>query len=157
MAEKYHPIPWSSLHYNETENAYVVNYTKAQLQAAPAASIDELTSNDGEAYRDKSYDERIAPVALALRHLPASLTGGDHPVARPPCVVRQAVDRAADECGEQEVVGRPPFGRCDLCSAGDRHPAATVDRHRVFEHLCVRRHALNRTGSVRSRSYCPAQ
>ena len=56
MAEKYHPIPWSALHYNETENAYVVNYTKAQLEAAPAASIDELTSNDGEAYRDKSYD-----------------------------------------------------------------------------------------------------
>ena len=56
VAEKYHPIPWSSLHYSEADNAYVVNYTKAQLQAAPAASIDELTSNDGEAYRNKSYD-----------------------------------------------------------------------------------------------------
>src|ERR1700681_3398668 len=46
MAEKYHPIPWSSLEYDEDENAYVVNYTKAQLQAAPAASFDDLGRND---------------------------------------------------------------------------------------------------------------
>jgi hypothetical protein len=56
MAEKYHPIPWSSLEYDEDENAYVVNYTKAQLQAAPAGSIDDLARNDGLAFRDKSYD-----------------------------------------------------------------------------------------------------
>lgn len=55
MAEKYHPIPWSALNYSESENAYIVNYTKAQLQAAPAGSIDELTANDGLAYRDKTY------------------------------------------------------------------------------------------------------
>jgi sporulation protein YlmC with PRC-barrel domain len=56
MAEKYHPIPWSALKYDEDENAYVVNYTKAQLQAAPAGSINELTANDGLPYRDRSYD-----------------------------------------------------------------------------------------------------
>ena len=56
MAEKYHPIPWSSLEYDEDENAYVVNYTKAQLQAAPAGSIDDLGRNDGLAFRDKTYD-----------------------------------------------------------------------------------------------------
>ncbi|GAC1452865.1 MAG: PRC-barrel domain-containing protein [Steroidobacteraceae bacterium] len=56
MSEKYHPIPWSALTYDEDESAYVVNYTKAQLQAAPAASIDELTANDAQAYRDKSHD-----------------------------------------------------------------------------------------------------
>ena len=43
MAEKYHPIPWSALDYDETENAYVVNYTKAQRQAAPAASKASMT------------------------------------------------------------------------------------------------------------------
>ncbi len=55
MAEKYHPIPWSSLDYDEAENAYVVNYTREQLQAAPAASIDELTRDDGMAFRDRTY------------------------------------------------------------------------------------------------------
>lgn len=56
IAEKYHPIPWSSLDYNESENAYVVNYTREQLEAAPAASINELTANDGVAYRDRSHE-----------------------------------------------------------------------------------------------------
>jgi sporulation protein YlmC with PRC-barrel domain len=56
MAEKYHPIPWSALHYSDAENAYVVNYTKAQLQAAPAASIEELTRNDGLPFRDQSFE-----------------------------------------------------------------------------------------------------
>ena len=35
MGEKYHPIPWSSLKYDEREGGYVVNFTKEQLQAAP--------------------------------------------------------------------------------------------------------------------------
>ena len=55
MAEKYHPIPWSSLDYNEDENAYIVNYTKEQLEAAPVGSIDELTSDDGMSFRERSY------------------------------------------------------------------------------------------------------
>ena len=55
MAEKYHPIPWSSLQYNESEDSYVVNYTKAQLEAAPAASIDELTRDDGLQVRERTY------------------------------------------------------------------------------------------------------
>ena len=38
MAEKYHPIPWSALDYQEVENAYVVGYSKEQLQGAPAGS-----------------------------------------------------------------------------------------------------------------------
>ena len=61
MAEKYHPIPWSALHYNEEENAYVVNYTKDQLKAAPAGSIDELTRDSGLSFRDKAYDYYKAP------------------------------------------------------------------------------------------------
>jgi len=56
MAEKYHPIPWSSLTYDGGQSAYVVSYTKEQLQAAPAASIDELTREDGIAFRDRSYE-----------------------------------------------------------------------------------------------------
>lgn len=55
VAEKYHPLPWSALDFNEADNAYVVNYTKEQLQAAPAGSIDELTRDDGRLFRDRSY------------------------------------------------------------------------------------------------------
>ena len=47
MEEKYHPIPWSALDYNESENSYVVPFSKEQLKAAPADSLDELTRNDG--------------------------------------------------------------------------------------------------------------
>ena len=32
MAEKYHPIPWSSLDYDEGRQSYVVAFTKEQLQ-----------------------------------------------------------------------------------------------------------------------------
>jgi sporulation protein YlmC with PRC-barrel domain len=61
MAEKYHPIPWSALDFDPSENSYVVNYTKEQLQAAPAGSIEELTSGDGLAFRDRVYDYYKAP------------------------------------------------------------------------------------------------
>jgi sporulation protein YlmC with PRC-barrel domain len=61
MAEKYHPIPWASLDYQPAENSYVVNYTKEQLQAAPAGSIDELTRGDGVAFRDKAFDYYKTP------------------------------------------------------------------------------------------------
>src|SRR5437660_1748371 len=53
IAEKYHPIPWETLDYDEKEDAYVVGYTKEQLEAAPAGSIDELTREDGIAFRNQ--------------------------------------------------------------------------------------------------------
>jgi sporulation protein YlmC with PRC-barrel domain len=56
MAEKYHPLPWASLDYDERDNAYRVNVTEQQLRAAPADTIEELTRNDGIAYRDRSFD-----------------------------------------------------------------------------------------------------
>ncbi|HEY6458118.1 MAG TPA: PRC-barrel domain-containing protein [Steroidobacteraceae bacterium] len=56
MAEKYHPLPWSTLDYDENASSYVVDVTPEQLKAAPADSLDELTKNDGMAYRDRTYD-----------------------------------------------------------------------------------------------------
>jgi sporulation protein YlmC with PRC-barrel domain len=55
MAEKYHPIPWASLTYDTDENAYVVDYSKEQLEGAPAGSIDELTQQGGVPVRDRTY------------------------------------------------------------------------------------------------------
>ena len=49
MNEKFHPVPWSALDYDEMENSYVVPFTKAQLEAAPADSIEKLTRADGAA------------------------------------------------------------------------------------------------------------
>ena len=56
IGEKFHPIPWNALAYVPEQDAYVVNYTKEQLQAAPADTIEELTRDDGRLYRDRSFD-----------------------------------------------------------------------------------------------------
>jgi len=61
MGEKFHPIPWSSLDYEESVGAYVVPYTEEQLRAAPAGSIEELTREGGVDVRDRTYDYYNAP------------------------------------------------------------------------------------------------
>jgi sporulation protein YlmC with PRC-barrel domain len=61
IAEKYHPVPWSSLKYDKSRDSYVVDFTKEQLEAAPAASLVELTRGDGQAFRNKAYDYYKAP------------------------------------------------------------------------------------------------
>ena len=68
MAEKYHPIPWSGLEYDESQGGYVVNYTKEQLEAAPAGSINELTRDDGLQFRDRVYDYYKAPRYWDITH-----------------------------------------------------------------------------------------
>ncbi|WP_395646579.1 PRC-barrel domain-containing protein [Terricaulis sp.] len=55
VGEKFHPLPWAVLNYDEDEDAYVVPYTQEELKAAPADKISELTANDGVPYRDQSY------------------------------------------------------------------------------------------------------
>ena len=57
MNEKYHPVPWSALDYVESEDSYVVPFTKEQLQAAPADSLDMLTRQDGAAAYATRADE----------------------------------------------------------------------------------------------------
>jgi len=61
MAEKYHPIPWSSLNYDEGKESYVVSFTKEQLQSAPSDSLEALTRNDSGPYREKAYDHYDVP------------------------------------------------------------------------------------------------
>src|SRR5512146_2781200 len=53
IGEKFHPVPWSALDYEEDGAAYVVPFTKEQLKAAPADTISELTKNDGMSMRDR--------------------------------------------------------------------------------------------------------
>jgi sporulation protein YlmC with PRC-barrel domain len=55
MGEKYHPLPWSALHFDEAADAYVIPYTKDQLMAGPADTIKALTRGDGVA----AFHQRI--------------------------------------------------------------------------------------------------
>ena len=61
MGEKFHPLPWSTLDYDEEEGGYVVSLTKEQLQSAPAYSMEELTQGDGTQFREQVYDFYNAP------------------------------------------------------------------------------------------------
>lgn len=55
VGEKFHAIPWSALDYQTDKGGYVVPFSKEQLKAAPAYSINELTGDDGQKARDASY------------------------------------------------------------------------------------------------------
>lgn len=54
MGEKYHPIPWSVLTYDEDKGGYIVPYSKDVLKNAPAYDINDLTKHDGQ-IRDQSF------------------------------------------------------------------------------------------------------
>ena len=56
LGEKYHAIPWSALDYQEDRKGYVVPFSREQLEAAPAHAVGDLTTGDGKAARDESYD-----------------------------------------------------------------------------------------------------
>lgn len=61
IGEKYHPLPWSTLDYDPARGGYVVPFSREQLEAAPAHTIDELTGDDGEKARDASYEYYKVP------------------------------------------------------------------------------------------------
>ena len=46
---------WSELDYSKDRDGYTVNLTKEQLQAAPNATLEELTRDDGRAYGDLAF------------------------------------------------------------------------------------------------------
>jgi sporulation protein YlmC with PRC-barrel domain len=61
IGEKYHPIPWMELDYDEGEGSYVVDFTAEQLREAPADTLEALTRNPGTVYRDRAYDYYDVP------------------------------------------------------------------------------------------------
>ena len=52
----------------EQAGSFVIDYTKEQLKAAPAGSIDELTRDDGLAYRDRVFEYYKVTTAPPPRH-----------------------------------------------------------------------------------------
>jgi sporulation protein YlmC with PRC-barrel domain len=54
VGEKYHPLPWNTLTYDEDKGGYNIDLTSDQLRAAPSYSHDELQRFGGQA-----DDERV--------------------------------------------------------------------------------------------------
>jgi sporulation protein YlmC with PRC-barrel domain len=56
--EKYYPVPWSLLDYNEDKDGYVMPLSKDRLKNAPAYDLEDLTRHDGSlgVVRERSYD-----------------------------------------------------------------------------------------------------
>jgi hypothetical protein len=51
IGERYHPLPWSILKYDTSQEGYVVPLEGAQLEGAPSFERDELGGDDS-AWRD---------------------------------------------------------------------------------------------------------
>ena len=58
IGEKYYPVPWSLLNYNEDKGGYVVPLDKARIENAPAYALKDLTKHDGSlgSIREKTYN-----------------------------------------------------------------------------------------------------
>lgn len=59
LGEKYHPVPWTKLSYDEQYNGYVIDLDKTRLEAAPAygpADTPDWTNGSYGASVDKYYD-----------------------------------------------------------------------------------------------------
>ena len=58
VGEKYYPVPWSLLDYDEEKGGYVVPLSKDRLKSAPAYDLKDLTKHDGSlgAIRETTYD-----------------------------------------------------------------------------------------------------
>jgi hypothetical protein len=58
MGEKYHPLPWETLRYNEQQGSYVVDLDKSRLEGAPSYDSDfKWTPNYGREV-DSYYNVR---------------------------------------------------------------------------------------------------
>ncbi|HKU54212.1 MAG TPA: PRC-barrel domain-containing protein, partial [Rhizomicrobium sp.] len=47
IGEKYYPVPWSLLDYDEKMGGYIVPLSKDRLKSAPAYDLKDLTKHDG--------------------------------------------------------------------------------------------------------------
>jgi sporulation protein YlmC with PRC-barrel domain len=53
IGEKYHPLPWNVLTYDEDKGGYNVDLTSDQLKSAPSYSRDELSNFGAAAGNDR--------------------------------------------------------------------------------------------------------
>jgi hypothetical protein len=62
IGEKYHPLPWSVLTYDENKDGYNIDLTESQLRGAPAYTAAELTDFD-----DSSSDHPFGDYWAGIR------------------------------------------------------------------------------------------
>jgi len=58
IGEKYYPVPWALLDFDEDKGGYVVPLDKDRLENAPAYDLKDLTQHDGTvgaSIREESY------------------------------------------------------------------------------------------------------
>jgi sporulation protein YlmC with PRC-barrel domain len=57
LGEKYYPVPWSMLDYDEDKGGYVVPLDREKIKSAPAYELKDLTKHDGSlgAIRETTY------------------------------------------------------------------------------------------------------
>lgn len=48
MGEKYYPVPWSVLDYDENKDGYVISMSGDRIKQAPAYRLEDLTKDDGQ-------------------------------------------------------------------------------------------------------------
>jgi hypothetical protein len=56
IGDRHHPLPWSTLHYDQTIGGYVVNLDRDMLEGAPAYADDEAVEWDDEAWGRRVHD-----------------------------------------------------------------------------------------------------
>ena len=58
IGEKYYPVPWSLLDYDENKGGYIAPLSKELVEKAPAYDLKDLTKHDGSlgTIRQQSYD-----------------------------------------------------------------------------------------------------
>ncbi len=54
IGDKYHPLPWQSLTYDERQGGYVVDIDRSRLEGAPAYS-----TTDQDNWNDPAYGRRV--------------------------------------------------------------------------------------------------
>jgi len=63
IGEKYHPLPWAQLDFDEMLGGYRIALSREQLEAAPSYEMDDLTRADGDAQeRAQSYYAALGQV-----------------------------------------------------------------------------------------------
>ena len=53
--ERYHPLPWSLLHYDTGRNGYVVPLSKEQLDEAPTLGRPQIDAEDDSAWAERVH------------------------------------------------------------------------------------------------------
>ena len=56
IGDRYHPLPWSVLHYDTNAGAYVIDLDKRVLEGAPTFGRDETVNWDDRAWGTRVHD-----------------------------------------------------------------------------------------------------